>query len=118
MCDMARLPFPEEPEARTIRRDPPCVARPLSELDLQEARIGSVIWATGYRVDFSWISVGVLDANGEPIHRRGITDVPGIYFLGLQWLSKMNSSFLAGIGDDAARLADQIAARTRCRTIN
>ncbi len=110
------LHFPEEPEARTIRPDPTCVAQPLTELDLRSAGISSVIWATGYGVDFSWISVGVLDARGEPIHRGGITGVPGMYFLGLQWLSKMSSSFLAGVGDDAARLADHIAARARCES--
>ena len=49
--------------------------------------------------------------NGDPLHRNGITDVPGLYFLGLPWLSKMNSSFLSGVGDDAAVLADHIAAR-------
>ena len=70
-----------------------------------------MIWATGYGVDFGWIDVPVLDARGEPIHRSGITDVPGLYFLGLQWLSKMNSSFLSGVGDDAAVLADHIAVR-------
>ena len=75
------------------------------------AGIGAVIWATGYGVDFGWIDIPVLDARGEPIHRRGVTDVPGLYFLGLQWLSKMNSSFLSGVGDDAALLADHIAAR-------
>jgi len=109
-----QLHFPEEPEARTMRPDPTCVAKPLTELDLRSAGIGSVIWATGYGVDFSWIKLGVLDARGEPIHRSGTTDVPGIYFLGLQWLSKMSSSFLAGVGDDAARLADHIAARAKC----
>ena len=69
-----------------------------------------MIWATGYGVDFGWIDVPVLDA-ASPVHRNGITDVPGLYFLGLQWLSKMNSSFLSGVGDDAAVLADHIAAR-------
>ena len=53
----------------------------------------------------------VLDARGMPVHRQGITEVPGFYFLGLQWLSRMASSFLSGVGDDAARLADHIAAR-------
>jgi putative flavoprotein involved in K+ transport len=53
----------------------------------------------------------VLDARGEPVHRRGVTDVPGLYFLGLQWLSRMKSAFLSGVGDDAAVLADHIAAR-------
>ena len=54
----------------------------------------------------------LLDTRGEPVHRSGITAVPGLYFLGLQWLSKMSSSFLSGVGDDAAVLADHIAART------
>jgi putative flavoprotein involved in K+ transport len=71
-----------------------------------------VIWATGYGVDFGWIDVPVLDARGEPVHRRGVTEVPGLYFLGLQWLAKMSSSFLSGVGDDAADLADHIAARS------
>jgi len=70
-----------------------------------------VIWATGYGVDFGWIDLPVLNAQGEPVHRRGITDIPGLYFLGLQWLSRMNSSFLSGVGNDAAVLADHIAAR-------
>jgi len=50
-------------------------------------------------------------ACGLPVHNRGVSAVPGLYFLGLPWLSKMNSSFLAGVGDDATHLADQIAAR-------
>jgi putative flavoprotein involved in K+ transport len=53
----------------------------------------------------------VFDSLGEPSHRGGVTKVPGLYFLGLQWLSKLTSSFLSGVGDDAARLADHIAAR-------
>jgi putative flavoprotein involved in K+ transport len=53
----------------------------------------------------------VLDGRGEPVHRGGITDIPGLYFLGLQWLSKMSSSFLSGVGDDAADLAEHIAGR-------
>jgi putative flavoprotein involved in K+ transport len=105
------LDMPEEPGARLAHPDPPCLARPVRRLDLQACGIAAVVWATGYRCDFSWIDLPVLDAGGEPIHRAGITDIPGLYFLGLQWLSKMNSSFLAGVGDDAARLADHIAAR-------
>ena len=70
-----------------------------------------MIWATGYGSDFGWIDIPVLDGGGEPRHRHGITEVPGLYFLGLQWLSKMKSSFLSGVGDDAAVLADHIAAR-------
>jgi putative flavoprotein involved in K+ transport len=105
------LDLPEEPEARATLPDPPCVTEPLQRLDLGASGIGAVIWATGYGLDFGWIDIPVKDANGDPLHRNGITDVPGLYFLGLPWLSKMNSSFLSGVGDDAAVLADHIAAR-------
>lgn len=78
---------------------------------LRAAGVTPVIWATGYTRDFSWIDLAVLDVQGEPVHRGGVTDVPGLYFLGLQWLTKMNSSFLSGVGEDAKRLAEHIAAR-------
>ena len=91
--------------------DPLCVTEPLQRLDLGAEGIGAVIWATGYGVDFGWVDIPVKDAHGDPLHLNGITDVPGLYFLGLPWLSKMNSSFLSGVGDDAAVLADHIAAR-------
>ena len=97
-------------QARAALPDPACVTDPLRRLDLRAERIGAVIWATGYGVDFGWIDVPVLDAHGEPVHRNGITEVPGLYFLGLQWLSRMKSSFLSGVGDDAIELADHIAA--------
>jgi putative flavoprotein involved in K+ transport len=105
------LDVPEEPGARAMRPDPACVVQPIRRLDVRAAGISSVIWATGYRCDFGWIDFPVLDARGEPVHRAGVTDVPGLYFLGLQWLSKMNSSFLSGVAGDAARLADHIARR-------
>ena len=105
------LDLPDEPAARTTLPDPPCVTEPLRRLDLDASGIGAVIWATGYGLDFGWIDIPVRDANGDPVHRNGITDVPGLYFLGLPWLSKMNSSFLSGVGDDAAVLADHITAR-------
>jgi len=105
------LKMPQDPAARAVLPDPPCLLEPLRRLDLRAADIGSVIWATGYGFDFGWIDAPVLNARGEPVHLRGITDVPGLYFLGLQWLSKLNSSLLSGVGDDAAVLADHIAAR-------
>lgn len=105
------LDLPEDPDARTIVADPPCVTAPLTRLDLAAEGITSVIWATGYGVDFGWIDVPVLDERGEAVHHNGISEVPGLYFLGLQWLSKMNSSFLSGVGDDAAVLADHIRTR-------
>ena len=105
------LDLPEDPDARTIAADPPCVTAPLTRLDLAAEGITSVIWATGYGVDFGWIDIPVLDERGEAVHHNGISEVPGLYFLGLQWLSKMNSSFLSGVGDDAAVLADHIRTR-------
>jgi putative flavoprotein involved in K+ transport len=104
------LDLPEDHAARMVLADPPCVIEPIRHLDLGQSDIHAVIWATGYGLDFGWIDIPVKDANGEPVHRNGITDVPGLYFLGLPWLSRMNSSFLSGVGDDAAVLADHIAA--------
>lgn len=106
------LDIPEEPDARILQPDPACAVVPIRHLQLDAAGIASVIWSTGYGCDFGWIDLPVLDGRGEPIHREGITDVPGVYFLGLQWLSRMNSSFLVGVAEDAARLADHIAARS------
>jgi putative flavoprotein involved in K+ transport len=105
------LNFPEQPGARARLADPRCVTAPLRRLDLRAENIGAVIWATGYGVDFGWIDIAVLTADGEPVQQSCITAVPGLYFLGLQWLSKMKSSFLSGVGDDAAVLAGHIAAR-------
>jgi putative flavoprotein involved in K+ transport len=103
------LDCPDDPDARMPWPDPPGLADPQRKLDLRAEGIHSLIWATGYGVDFGWIDIPVF-ARGEPVHVRGVTEVPGLYFLGLQWLSKMSSSFLSGVGDDAARLADHIAA--------
>ena len=73
--------------------------------------IGAVVWATGYGVNFDWIDCPVFDGNGVPIQHGGVTAVGGLYFLGLQWMSKMKSSFMSGVGDDAAVLAEHIALR-------
>jgi putative flavoprotein involved in K+ transport len=109
--DRHALAMPEDPAARLALPDPRCVVEPVQRLDIGTEAIGAVVWATGYRLDFGWIDIPILDAGGEPLHAGGITAVPGLYFLGLQWLSRMNSSFLSGVGDDAAVLADHIAAR-------
>ncbi len=80
-------------------------------LDLPSADIRTVIWATGYKLDFSWVQIPVFDQTGYPIHQRGVTAYPGLYFLGLQWLYKTKSALLSGIGEDAAFIASAIAAR-------
>ena len=105
------LNMPEDADARAVLPAPQCLAEPILRLDRRAAGIGAVVWATGYDFDFGWIDIPVLDARGGPIHRCGITAIPGLYFLGLQWLSRLNSSLLSGVGTDAALLADHIAAR-------
>ena len=101
--------FPEDPDARVISPTPEWLAKPIRSLDLRAEGIETVIWATGYGMDFGWVDLPVLDARGMPMHRLGVTEVPGLYFLGLPFLSKLSSVFLFGVGDDAARLAAAIA---------
>ena len=82
----------------------------ITELDLQAAGITSVIWAIGYRFDFSWVRVPVFDGDGYPLQQRGVTAYPGLYFLGLPWLHTPKSGLLFGVGEDAAHIAAHIAA--------
>ena len=92
------------------RTGPPCVTHPILELDLHGSGIAAIVWATGYALDFGWLKVDVFERSA-PVHRRGVTEVPGLYFLGLSWLSRRASSFIFGVDYDAAHLADHIAAR-------
>lgn len=89
----------------------PDPAAPVETLDLRQAGIGTAIWATGYRYDFGWAGLDVFGPSGAPLHRRGVTAVPGAYFLGLPLLHKTKSSFLSGVGEDADYLAAHIASR-------
>ena len=84
----------------------------ITELDLVEAGVESVIWCTGFTADFDWIHEDVTDENGRPIHKRGVSPVPGIYFLGFPWLHSRKSGILHGIDEDARFIAEAIAART------
>ena len=106
------LDLPLEPEAREVLPDPECVTNPILEIDLEEAGINSIVWATGFDVDFGWLKVDALDENGRPKHERGISTESGIYFLGLPWQSRRGSSFIWGVWQDAKFLADQIKLRT------
>ena len=80
----------------------------IREIDIRSAKIGCVLWSTGYAFDFDWIALPVFDALGVPRHRRGVTDASGIFFLGLPWLHKAQSSFLCGVGEDAQYLATRV----------
>ena len=105
------LDLPAEPEARIIGPDPGWVTDPVLELDLQEHGVTSIVWATGYRVDYGWLKVDSFDEAGQPVHHRGISCVPGIYFLGLPWQTRRGSSFIFGVWQDAKLLADHIASQ-------
>jgi putative flavoprotein involved in K+ transport len=82
-------------------------------LDLQAMGITTVIWANGYGFDYSWINLPVLDEWGYPIQRRGVTQFPGLYFLGMNFLHYRKSGILFGVGDDAAYIIEHITGSCR-----
>jgi putative flavoprotein involved in K+ transport len=86
-------------------------AEEITELSLQAAGITTVIWATGYDFDFNLVRLPVTDEFGYPIEKRGVTEYPGLYFVGLPWLYKMKSGLLLGVGEDAEFIAGEIAGR-------
>jgi putative flavoprotein involved in K+ transport len=75
--------------------------------------VGIVVWATGYRSDYSWIDIPGVTHDGQAIHRRGVTEIPGLYFLGLTWQHTRGSALLGFVGDDAAYLAGLITSTGR-----
>lgn len=109
------LELPLEPDARKLLPDPTCITAPISALNLSEHNINTIIWATGYSNDFSWLQVDAFDANGKPQHRRGVSSEAGVYFLGLPWLSRRGSSFIWGVWHDAKYIADQIGIQQQYR---
>ncbi|WP_293577674.1 NAD(P)/FAD-dependent oxidoreductase [Phaeobacter sp.] len=104
-----RLDLPEDPEARIIAPDPECVSTPIRSIDLAEEGITTVIWATGFGFDYSWLNVDALDDAGRPAHKRGVSTEPNFYFLGLPWQSRRGSSFIWGVWHDAKFIVDHIA---------
>lgn len=105
--------LPAEPEAWTRLPDPKCLTHPILSLDLAEAGITTILWATGYRYDFSWLDVDVFDEQGLPVHKRGISAENGIYFLGLPDLTNRASAFIYGCWQDAKYIADHIVIQRR-----
>jgi putative flavoprotein involved in K+ transport len=85
--------------------------RTVTFADGSELTVDAVIWATGYRPDYSWIEAPVTGRDGRADHRRGVTGVPGLYFLGLSWQHTRGSALIGFVEDDAAFIADQIAVR-------
>ncbi|WP_447651254.1 flavin-containing monooxygenase [Pseudomonas abietaniphila] len=107
------LSLPLEPEARRVFPDPECVSKPILELNLAEAGITTIIWATGFATDYSWMNVDAFDEKGKPRHQRGVSNESGIYFLGLPWQSRRGSSFIWGVWHDAKYVADHIATQRK-----
>ena len=105
------IDLPPEPEARTLLPLPDCVTSPTLALDLNEAGVSTIIWATGFRLDFGWIDIDLFEPDGRPRHKEGVSEVPGLYFVGLPWLSCRGSSFIWGAWKDSERLAGLIAAK-------
>lgn len=107
------LDLPDELDARKIEPDPECVTNPILELNLAKAGITSIIWATGFAADYTWLKVDAFDEKGRPRHQRGVSVEPGIYFLGLPWQSRRASSFIWGVWHDAKYLADRISTQRK-----
>ncbi|WP_366935643.1 hypothetical protein [Aestuariivirga sp.] len=77
---------------------------------LAQAGVSSIVWATGYALDFGWIKFDAFDGKGRPAHERGVSSkAPGLYFLGLPWLSRRASAFIWGVWADAEYIAGHIA---------
>jgi len=96
---------------------PPTVVpgSPRLQLDLTSGEIRTVVWATGYRPDYSWLDVPVLDEKGRLRHDGGVVDSPGLYALGLPVLRRRKSTFLHGIEDDARDVVDHLVAHLAVR---
>jgi putative flavoprotein involved in K+ transport len=94
-----QLPPPERFPATEVDDAPPL------ELDLTRGEIRTILWATGYRPDYSWLKVPVLDRKGRMRHDGGVTPSPGLYVMGLQFLRRRKSAFIDGAADDARDLS-------------
>jgi putative flavoprotein involved in K+ transport len=77
--------------------------------DGSDLEVDALLWATGYRSDYSWIKLQILDEGGRLRHRRGVTDVPRLYILGLTWQHTRGSALIGFIKDDAEFIAEKIA---------
>lgn len=102
---------PIEEDPNDVPAGPEVAEAGTTELDLIEAGVGSVVWCTGFTAQFDWIHAPATDENGRPLHKRGISPVPGIYFLGFPWLHSRKSGIIHGIDEDARFVANAIADR-------
>jgi len=103
---------PQRFESTQIEESPPLL------LDLTRGRIKTIIWATGFRPDYSWLDVPVLDHKGHVRHDGGVVESPGLYLLGMPFLLRRKSSLIDGVGDDARDLSAHLASYLRDRTFS
>jgi len=80
----------------------------ITELDLKSANINTVIWAMGYTADYSLVKLPLTDEYGFPLQQRGITQYPGLYFVGMNWLSKRKSAILLGVNEDVEHIVAEM----------
>ncbi len=85
----------------------------MRELDVRAAGITAVVWSTGYAANFRWVELPAFDGKGYPTHQRGVTTVPGLYFVGLPWLYTWGSGRFSGVARDANFIADHLERRSR-----
>jgi putative flavoprotein involved in K+ transport len=107
-ADRNGLNLPPDPKAREIGPDPECITRPIRSIDIFAENITTILWATGFANDYSWLQVDAFEADNVPSHKRGISSEPGVYFLGLPWQSRRGSSFIWGVWHDAKFIVDHI----------
>ena len=100
---------PAEEDEADLPDPKPQDRNPLTELDIEEAGITSIIWCTGFNGNFSWVDDIELDKKGMPVHEKGVSSRNGLYFCGFPWLSKRKSGLIYGISEDAAYIANQLA---------
>ncbi|MEM7523953.1 MAG: MSMEG_0569 family flavin-dependent oxidoreductase [Pseudomonadota bacterium] len=99
---------PKETRYRPAWRPADPFLEPPDDMTLPIAGISTVIWCTGFDLDYSWIDLPALDAKGYPHHKRGVSPVAGLYFLGLPWMHTWGSGRFSAIGDDAAHVVSRL----------
>jgi putative flavoprotein involved in K+ transport len=104
----ACLELPEESLDEARRRP----AR-VDALDVREAGVGTILWASGFRPDFEWIDAPILDGEGRLLQTRGVSVIPGLYFVGLHWLHKRKSALFVGVGEDAEHVVSHLDTNRR-----
>jgi putative flavoprotein involved in K+ transport len=97
----------EHDAAAHVVRPPPVPA--MESLSFEQDHVGTIVWATGYTYDYDWIKVPVFDDRGRPVQERGVSNVDGLFFLGLHWMHTFRSGLLSGVGADAEHLASVIS---------